>query len=59
MTKEEMLAVKAAIEAMPHLHSARHNKDYETMASVVNEDRAADAKLTTLDVHACMAAGTE
>jgi hypothetical protein len=56
MTKEEMAVVKAAIEADPSLFSARHNKDYETMANVLNEGRADEAKLTALDVHACMAA---
>ena len=33
MTNEQKKALKAAIEGIPCLYSARHNKDYLTMAS--------------------------
>lgn len=54
MTNEEKLALKKQVEDNPHLFSARRNRDYETMASVLNEGRAADAKLTPLQLHECM-----
>lgn len=55
MTKTQMLEVKAKIESMPHLFSARYNKDYVTIANAINEELDAKAQLTPLEVHACMA----
>jgi hypothetical protein len=54
MTKQEKLAVKAWVEAQPHLFSARMNRDYETMASVFNEQSKSSQKMSILQMHECM-----
>jgi hypothetical protein len=54
MTPAELLKIKAEADARPDLFSARTNRDYETIASILNEKRPKDAKLTTLHIHEAM-----
>ena len=54
MTDNDKLAIQAEVAANPHLFSARHNKDIHTIVSVLNETRAADARLSREDVVAAL-----
>ena len=48
MNSDQKLALQTEVAANPHLFSARHNKDLETITSVLNETR--DEKLSKDDV---------
>ena len=54
MTNDEMRALKAVIDANPHLYSARHNKDYVTIAVEVNQWLKPEDSVTELEVHEAM-----
>jgi hypothetical protein len=54
MTNEQKKLLKAAIEANPHLYSARHNKDYLTMAIEINQGLKPEDHVTEIEVHEAM-----
>jgi hypothetical protein len=54
VTSDEKRALKAAIDANPHLYSARHNRDYLTMAIEVNQVLKPEDHVTELEVHEVM-----
>lgn len=54
MTDAELRALKAAIEGNPHLFSARHHRDYVTMAVEVNQALKPEDHVTELEVHEAM-----
>lgn len=54
MTNEQKKLLKAAIEANPHLYSARHNKDYLTMAIEINQGLKPEDRVTEVEVHEAM-----
>ena len=54
LTNDEKRALKAAIEANPHLFSARHNKDYQTIAIEINQGLKPEDRVDELDVHEAM-----
>lgn len=54
MNDAEKLALKEAIMANPHLFSARHNKDYQTIAIEINQVLNPEDHVTELEVHEAM-----
>ena len=54
LDKREMAEVKERIEAEGTLFSARHNRDYATMAAWLIANGGPE--LSDLDVHICLAA---
>lgn len=56
LTQKQIDEVKADIAAQPFLFSARHNKDYETLA-IYCSGRFPKLALTEVDVHSVMLTG--
>lgn len=54
LTNDEKKALKAAIEANPHLFSARYNKDYLTIAVEINQGLKPEDHVNELEVHEAM-----
>ena len=54
LDKAAMLEIREKLQAEGTLFSARHNRDYETMAVWLKDNGF--PKLTALEVHTCMVA---